>query len=86
MPATHDSRAKGWLGARAAQSPGKQPDNSKADMVRGDEIQPVFKLLSLLQTSNGRQKKNQSELHTPTSSGPRVGRNSLKSARLTKLD
>lgn len=82
-----DSHARGWLGARAAQSLGKQLDNnSKADMVSGDEMQPVFKSLSLPQTSNGRQKKNQSELHTPTSSGPRVGRNSLKSARLTKLD
>lgn len=87
MPAIHDSHARGWLGERAARSLGKQLDNdSKADMIRGDEIQPVFKLLSLPQTSNGRQKKNQSELHTPTSSGSRVGRNSLKSARLTKLD
>lgn len=87
MPAIHDSHARGWLGGRAAQSLRKQLDNnSKADMVSGDEIQPVFKSLSLPQTSNGRQKKNQSELHTPTSSGPRVGRNSLKSARLTKLD
>lgn len=66
---------------------GKQPDSySKAGMVRGDEIQQVFKLLSLPQTSNSRQKENESEFHTPTSSGPRVGRNSLKSARLTKLD
>lgn len=87
IPAIHNSHARGWQGVRAAQSLGKQLDNkSKADMVSGDEIQPVFKSLSLPQTSNGRQKKNQSELHTPTSSGPRVGRNSLKSARLTKLD
>lgn len=66
---------------------GKQLDNySKADVVKRDEIQQVFKSPSLPQTSNGRQKENESELHTPTSSGPRVGRNSLKSARLTKLD
>lgn len=65
----------------------KQPDDdSKAHVVWGDEVQQVFKSLSLPQTSNGRQKEKESELHTPTSSGPRVGRNSLKSARITKLD
>lgn len=80
---THFSHARGW----PAQGPGKQLDDyGEADMVRGAETQQVFKSLPLPQTSNGRQKENESELHTPTSSGPRVGRNSLKSARLTKLD